>query len=213
MEKQITGVSPDAPIVTNEKGGQQSQSDYAFHMIDAEAITDLAKRLAYGATRYSRDNWRKIPAEEHMNHMMVHWYAHAAGDTSDDHMSAFFCRAMMAYACARAEDRATRPHIIAVDFDGCLCANAWPDIGEPNTEAIQRLIQHRKDGGKAILWTCRENAALGRAVRWCFEQGLEFDAINANLPEMNEKYGNDCRKIGADEYWDDKAVKVEANAK
>lgn len=24
--------------------------------------------------------------------------------------------------------------IIAVDFDGTLCENKWPEIGEPNTE-------------------------------------------------------------------------------
>jgi hypothetical protein len=106
MEPKIRGVSPDAPIVTNEKGGKQSESQYAFHMIDPEAIMDLAGVLAYGAKRYARDNWRKIPAEEHMNHMMIHWYAWLAGDKQDNHLGHFFCRAMMAYACAREEDRA-----------------------------------------------------------------------------------------------------------
>jgi len=37
---------------------------------------------------------------------------------------------------------------------------------------------------------------------------LEFDAVNANLPEMNALYGNDSRKIGADFYIDDKAVRA-----
>ena len=28
----------------------------------------------------------------------------------------------------------TLPKAIAIDFDGCLCANAYPDIGAPNWE-------------------------------------------------------------------------------
>lgn len=100
--------------------------------------------------------------------------------------------------------------IIAVDFDGCLCKSAWPEIGAPNTDVIAKLIERRKAGDKLILWTCREGEALQNALMWCKVFGLEFDAVNANLPEMNEMYGNDSRKIGADEYWDDKAVTVKA---
>lgn len=36
--------------------------------------------------------------------------------------------------------------------------------------------------------------------------GLEFDAVNSNIPEMIERYGNDTRKIGYDVLIDDKAV-------
>ena len=101
----VKGVDPNAPIITNEKGGKQSESKYAFHLIDDEAILALAERLAYGAKRYERDNWRKIPAEEHWNHCCVHWYAWKAEDKTDDHLAAFFCRAMMAFACAKEESR------------------------------------------------------------------------------------------------------------
>lgn len=100
--------------------------------------------------------------------------------------------------------------IIAVDFDGCLCKNAWPEIGEPNKALIGSLRNSRARGDKLILWTCREGERLAAAVEWCKSWGLEFDAVNANLPEMNEMYGNDSRKIGADLYLDDKAQKIEA---
>jgi hypothetical protein len=104
-----------------------------------------------------------------------------------------------------------RPYkILAVDFDGCLCTNAWPEIGEPNTKLIYRLKFRRAHGDKLILWTCREGESLAKAVEWCKIQGLEFDAVNENLPEMIEMYGNDCRKIGADVYLDDKAMRVKA---
>jgi hypothetical protein len=36
-----------------------------------------------------------------------------------------------------------------------------------------------------------------------------FDAINENLPVNVAAFGNDCRKIFADEYWDDKACNPE----
>ena len=100
--------------------------------------------------------------------------------------------------------------IIAVDFDGCLCESKWPEIGKPNLGAIWPLLHRQDKGDKLILWTCREGKALQDALEWCGRYGLKFDAVNANLPEMNAMYGNDSRKIGADEYWDDKAVTVKA---
>lgn len=98
--------------------------------------------------------------------------------------------------------------IIAVDFDGTLCENRWPDIGPPREAVIVYLLERQRAGDKLILWTCREGELLYQAVTWALGQGIKFDAINANLPERIEKYGNDCRKIGADEYWDDKGVIV-----
>lgn len=99
-----------------------------------------------------------------------------------------------------------RPTIIAVDFDGCLCENAWPKIGEPKQNIIDALLERQKNGAKLILWTCRVEGKLTEAISWCAARGLFFDAINANLEENIEAFGNDCRKVFADEYWDDKAV-------
>lgn len=98
--------------------------------------------------------------------------------------------------------------IIAVDFDGCLCENAWPKIGRANRAVIEELIQRKAEGDKLILWTCRVGDRLEEAVSWCLNRGLKFDAINDNLPEMIEKFGNNCRKVYAHEYWDDKALQV-----
>ncbi len=95
---EVKCVSPDTEIETNSNGGKQSKSSYGFHLIDTDAILALAEVLQIGASRYARDNWRKIPSEEHFNHMMVHYYAWKSGDTSDDHLGHMFCRAMMVYA-------------------------------------------------------------------------------------------------------------------
>jgi hypothetical protein len=95
--------------------------------------------------------------------------------------------------------------IIAVDFDGTLCENKWPEIGEPNMEMIEYLRTQQSLGAKVILWTCRDGGELADALIWCMEHGLSFDTVNRNLPEIVEKFGRDCRKIFADVYIDDKA--------
>ena len=102
------------------------------------------------------------------------------------------------------------PKTIAVDFDGCLCTRKWPDIGEPNWQAINALIMRQAEGDKVILWTCREGKQLEEAVAWCLNHCLKFDAVNECLPEHKEHFGNDSRKVYADEYWDDKAIRVVA---
>lgn len=97
---------------------------------------------------------------------------------------------------------------IAIDFDGTLCENNYPDIGEPNWNVIYQAIQEQKHGAGLILWTCREGKLLYDALEACAEWGLYFDAINDSLPEWKEHFGTTPRKIGADEYWDDKAKAV-----
>ena len=98
--------------------------------------------------------------------------------------------------------------IIAVDFDGTLCENKFPDIGEANTKVINYLRNRKFGGAKLILWTCRVGAFLDAAVAWSKEQGLIFDAVNENLPEVLEWMGGDSRKIFADEYLDDKNIYI-----
>lgn len=94
--------------------------------------------------------------------------------------------------------------VYAIDFDGYLCKDEWPDIGEPNMNVIAHFKHLRSIGNKLILWTCREGKTLKAAVEWCKGYGLEFDAVNANLPERIALYGTDPRKVGADYYCDDR---------
>ena len=96
--------------------------------------------------------------------------------------------------------------IVAVDFDNTLCFSNWPDLGEPNTRLIEYLKTWHKNGNKLILWTCRAGNDLQCAVNWCKEYGLQFDAVNENLPETIKLYGTDSRKISADFYIDDRCI-------
>lgn len=95
-------------------------------------------------------------------------------------------------------------NIIAVDFDGTLCENKWPEIGMPNEELIEYLKKRQTNGEKLILWTNRVGNRLDEAVKWSAEKGLVFDAVNENLPEIVEAFGVDSRKIFANEYIDDR---------
>jgi hypothetical protein len=98
--------------------------------------------------------------------------------------------------------------IYAVDFDGTLCVEKYPGIGEPRQNVIDFCKQKKAEGHKLILWTCRCGEYLEQAIKWCEEQGLIFDAINENLPERTAEYGGDCRKISADFYLDDKNLDI-----
>lgn len=95
---------------------------------------------------------------------------------------------------------------IAIDFDGCLCDNAYPAIGAPHWGVIARAKMEQEAGAGLILWTCREGQLLQEAVAACESRGLHFDAINESLPSWIAAFNNAPRKVGASEYWDDRAV-------
>lgn len=87
-----------------------------------------------------------------------------------------------------------------------LFENAWPDVGAPIEKNINKLKAEQADGAKVILWTNCVGGALDKAVNFCKEHGIHLDAVNENLPEIVQGFGTDCRKIFANEYWDDHAV-------
>lgn len=96
--------------------------------------------------------------------------------------------------------------IVAVDFDGTLCKDAYPAIGDPLPYSIHYIKELAKDGAILVLHTCRNGALLDEAVKWCNDRGIVFDYINQNVPENVERYGGDTRKIYADIYVDTNAV-------
>lgn len=101
--------------------------------------------------------------------------------------------------------------VIAIDFDGTLFQDAWPDIGSPNIGVINQAIKEQNNGARLVLWTCREGDLLIDAIMACETYGLVFDAINDSIPSWKAKFGTNPRKIGATEYWDDKAYNPHRN--
>jgi hydroxymethylpyrimidine pyrophosphatase-like HAD family hydrolase len=96
--------------------------------------------------------------------------------------------------------------VIAIDFDGTLVEDHWPGIG-PRTKWFDLALKLKKHY-KLILWTCRTNEHLDNAVKFCKQHGLEFDAVNENLPHIVLHYGTDNRKVSADIYIDDRTFNI-----
>lgn len=90
---------------------------------------------------------------------------------------------------------------IAIDFDGTIVKNKWPEIGDEAPFAIDTIKMFKKDGHKIILHTCREHDLLREALFFMSNQGIDPDFINDN-PDARTKWG-DCHKVWADMYIDD----------
>lgn len=98
--------------------------------------------------------------------------------------------------------------VVAVDFDGTIANTDYPRIISPIPETISLLRKLKDKGATIILWTCREGENLEEAVKWCKENDVPIDLVNENDKERIKIWGNDCRKIGADLYIDDKTFSL-----
>lgn len=100
------------------------------------------------------------------------------------------------------------PKIIAIDFDGTLVKNKFPEIGEINPNVWGAALRAKAAGIKIILWTSRTGDVLNKAVQFCTDHGLTFDAINDNIPEV-KALGWDARKVFATLYIDDRSGTID----
>lgn len=92
---------------------------------------------------------------------------------------------------------------IAVDFDGTIVENRFPEIGKPILFAFESLKKLQEEGHRLILWTYRHGNRLEEAVSFCEKNGLKFYAVNKSYPE--EEFDDTIsRKILADIFIDDR---------
>ncbi len=92
---------------------------------------------------------------------------------------------------------------IAIDFDGTIVEDAYPEIGKPMLFAFETMKELQKQKHQLILWTYRSGAELEQAVEFCREHGIEFYAVNQSYQE--EKYDDSIsRKILAHVFIDDR---------
>lgn len=94
---------------------------------------------------------------------------------------------------------------IAVDFDGTLVENRYPEIGKPILFAFETLRALQEEGHQLILWTYRCGSRLQEAINFCEGKGITFYAVNKSYPEErhDEKIS---RKILADLFIDDRNI-------
>lgn len=95
--------------------------------------------------------------------------------------------------------------IIAVDFDGTIVEDRYPEIGPARIFAFETLKELQNKGHRLILWTYRSGERLQEAVDFCKKNGIEFYAVNNSYPEEVYK-GNISRKINADVFIDDRNI-------
>ena len=93
--------------------------------------------------------------------------------------------------------------IIAVDFDGTIVEDAYPNIGKPIIFAFETLKKLQEDGHRLILWTYRSGVRLEESVKFCEKHGIIFYAVNKSFPEEQFDYTK-SRKIHADLFIDDR---------
>lgn len=93
--------------------------------------------------------------------------------------------------------------LYAIDFDGTLVENNWPNIGKTNRDVLKAVQNLEKAGDKWILWTMRSGQPLEEAKEWCRRHDIHPIAVNDNDPRLIEEFGNNPRKVYADWYIDD----------
>ena len=96
--------------------------------------------------------------------------------------------------------------IIAVDFDGTIVEDKYPQIGKERPFAVATLKQLMKDGHYLILWTVRKGEKLDDAVKWCEDRGIRFFAVNKDYAYDELDQLHHSRKIKADLFIDDRSV-------
>lgn len=96
--------------------------------------------------------------------------------------------------------------VIAVDFDGTIVEDRYPDIGKEKRFAFMTLKALQKEGHRLILWTYRSGRTLEEAVEFCRRNGIEFYAVNKSYPEEDFNESEASRKIHADIFIDDRNI-------
>ena len=95
--------------------------------------------------------------------------------------------------------------VIAIDFDGTIVTNKYPDIGYLKRNAKKVINELFDAGHEIIINSCRQGKEEQDMIDFLKQMGIKYSAVNENLCYRIEEYNNDCRKIGADVYIDDKA--------
>ena len=96
---------------------------------------------------------------------------------------------------------------IAIDFDGTIVQDRYPEIGNERPFATQTIKMLMAEGHQFILWTVREGELLEEAVQWLRDRGIELYAVNKDYPDEDaSKDRHYSRKLKVDLFIDDRNV-------
>ena len=99
-----------------------------------------------------------------------------------------------------------RNFTIAIDFDDTIIEGAFPGIGKLKKDADKYINLLYEKGCNIIINTCRSGSFEGDVENFLRRKGINYHYINSNLPESIVYFKQDCRKISADIYIDDKCL-------
>ena len=96
-----------------------------------------------------------------------------------------------------------RHGFLAVDFDGTICNNEFPDIGDPieSTLEFMRKFWAQSLFNRIIVWTCRGGDYVSEMAEFLRKNNVPYDYINEN-PLVN--FGSP--KVYANRYLDDRNI-------
>lgn len=95
----------------------------------------------------------------------------------------------------------TRKLVFAVDFDGTVVTNAYPNMGRPIGAApvLRKLVEN---GHRLILYTVRAGKPLQDAIDWYRNNEIELYGVNHNPGQLT--WAPDSKKIFFDLCLDDR---------
>ena len=81
--------------------------------------------------------------------------------------------------------------VIAVDFDGTIVTNKYPDIGYLKRNAKKVINELFDAGHEIIINSCRQGREECEMVEFLLDNEIKFDEVNQNLCYRIEEYGNE----------------------